>query len=126
MSLEILYIMLHKRNYVVVKQLYQYSHLLAEEISARTGLTRKQLYTAIQELKSVDAIRKCKGEYLLTEIANEIVKYLNVIEEIEAHKLDYKVSDIIRADKKLSQEDVQKILQALNIRQISTAGTTGI
>ncbi|MFL6409833.1 MAG: hypothetical protein ACJ71K_01135, partial [Nitrososphaeraceae archaeon] len=74
-------------------------------------------------IKSVDAIRKCKGEYLLTEIANEIVKYLNVIEEIEAHKLDYKVSDIIRADKKLSQEDVQKILKALNIRQISTAGT---
>ena len=115
MSLEILYAMLRKHNYIIVQLLYKSSHLPAAEIQPKTGLSRKQLYTAIDELKSVNAIRKDKNEYVLTQITKEILKYLNVIEEIEARKLNYKVKEIIEKDKKLSQEDVQKILKALKL-----------
>lgn len=115
MPLEILRTIIYKYSYTVVKLLYKYSHLSTGEIESRAQLSRKQVYTAIKNLKSVNAITKYRNEYVLTQITKEILKYLNVIEEIEASKLNYKVKEIIEKDKKLSQEDVQKILKALKL-----------
>ena len=83
MPLEILKKILYKYNYTVVKLLYEHSHLSTQEIQSRGKLSRKQVYTSIDMLKSVSAVRRYHKEYVLTEITEEILKYLNVIEEIE-------------------------------------------
>jgi predicted transcriptional regulator len=115
MPLEILRTILYKHNHTVVKFLYEHIHLSNEEIQSRAKLSRKQVYTSIQRLKSVNAVRKYNNEYILTEITMEILKYLNVIEEIEDKKLTYKMREIIETDKKLTAEEKQNIIRNLKL-----------
>ena len=115
MPLGILKAILYKHNYTVVKLLYEHIHLSTEEIQSRAKLSRKQVYTSIQRLKSVNAVTKCHNEYVLTEITKEILKHLNVIEEIEDKKLTYKIREIIETDKKLTAEEKQNIIRDLKL-----------
>jgi hypothetical protein len=118
MQLEILRAILHKHNYTVVRLLYNYFHFTTAELQAKSGLSRKQIYESLFRLKAVDAIKKENKEYRLTDIAIDILKYVNVIEEIEQNKLNYKLREIITKDKKLPEEDKQKIFKDLKLKMV--------
>jgi len=116
MPLEILKTILYGYNFTVVQVLYKHFHLPTEEIQSRTQLTRKQVYTAIERLKAVDAIAKNdSNEYVLTQITIDILKHINAIEEIEAKRVDYKAKEIIESDKKTTEEEKQEIFKDLKL-----------
>jgi hypothetical protein len=55
------------------------------------------------------------GHYMLSDITLEILKYINVIEEIESKKSQYKYKEHVKTDRDLTSEDKQKILEALKL-----------
>ena len=99
-SLPTLQTILNNNNYHVVRLLEKYFKLSSDEIAVYGALTRKQLYLSLAQLK-IGVIKKIDNDYMLTDISLELIKYLNVIEDIESKKLRNQVREIIKTDPKL-------------------------
>jgi DNA-binding transcriptional ArsR family regulator len=116
-DLKILRAILHGRNYDVVKLVYNNSvnsghstDLTSKDIRQKIGLSRKQIYSSISALKEAGVItREHKScYYRLTDIAFEIIKYIDVIEEVEAQRLQYKLKEIVIRDTSIAPDDKDK------------------
>jgi predicted transcriptional regulator len=104
-------------TYKTVRLLEREISLSSNQITERLHFTRKIFYMTLERLLDKHLIKRVSGMYSLTDLALELLKWLdNCIEQVlqDNSRLEIEAKEILKASK-LAKEDKAIILNSLKI-----------